>query len=87
MAEFEETEDMPRPKATVAPEPEPVAPPPGPALWDIGEWNGLPNYLCGFCPYASTEEQEIGEHVYARHMREPAAESPKPRVDRYGNLT
>lgn len=36
-------------------------------IYRVGQWSGLPNYECLFCPFATLNEQEAIEHFASRH--------------------
>lgn len=39
--------------------------------WTVGNWAGIPNYICKYCPYATVDGEDVIEaHYDARHNAE-----------------
>jgi hypothetical protein len=54
----------------------------------VTSWNGLPNYECSVCPYATLSEESILLHVLQQHIRpyRQPPDQPRPVIfDRFGN--
>ena len=60
---------------------------PGPVLnYTVIKWNGLENYECRECPYATLDELMMQEHQAQWHAPAPAVRQVRlPMYDRYGN--
>lgn len=58
-----------------------------PAPFTLGEWNGLTQYKCKFCPFDTLHEDVALEHYAARHAPPPPPKpvSLIPVFDRWGN--
>ncbi|MGE5553297.1 MAG: hypothetical protein ACM3XZ_05160 [Betaproteobacteria bacterium] len=54
--------------------------------YDLGQWNGLPQYRCRLCPFDTLDEAAMKRHIEERHTVRPATVPVEvPLLDRFGN--
>lgn len=53
-----------------------------PEHWTVGEWKGMPQFCCSYCPFDSLDEESIREHYVKVHLAsQPALPISVPAVD------
>ena len=60
----------------------------GPQLYTVGEWKGLPQWKCAWCPGDTlVSEDEMRAHIREVHLPKPEKPPARklPLVDRFGN--